>query len=67
MGLKKNHISKSSKVRVGLTIGDPSGIGPAITLKAIKKLKGLADFTIIGDHWLLNQLTTYRRRAVNRP
>ena len=43
-------------------MGDPSGIGPATTLKALKKLKGLADFTIIGDRWLLNKLTTYNLR-----
>ncbi|MFH1413505.1 MAG: 4-hydroxythreonine-4-phosphate dehydrogenase PdxA [Candidatus Omnitrophota bacterium] len=62
MNSKKNPILKSSKVRVGLTIGDPSGIGPAITLKAIKKLQSLADFTIIGDRWLLNRLKTYDLR-----
>ncbi|OGX17860.1 MAG: 4-hydroxythreonine-4-phosphate dehydrogenase PdxA [Omnitrophica WOR_2 bacterium RBG_13_44_8b] len=47
-----------SKVRVGITIGDPSGIGPAITLKAVKKLAGLADFTVIGDNRVLKQSAT---------
>lgn len=45
----------AKKIRVGLTIGDPSGIGPAITLKAIQKLKGLADFLVIGDRGLLDK------------
>ncbi len=44
-----------NKIRVGITMGDPSGIGPAITLKAIVKLKGLADFVVIGDSWVLNK------------
>ncbi|MDD5108888.1 MAG: 4-hydroxythreonine-4-phosphate dehydrogenase PdxA [Candidatus Omnitrophica bacterium] len=55
MSLKNNHISKSSKIRVALTIGDPSGIGPAITLKALKILKAKADFTVIGDRFVLTK------------
>ena len=53
MSLKNNPILKSSKIRVGLTIGDPAGIGPAITLKALKILKAKADFTVIGDRFVL--------------
>lgn len=53
MSLKNNPTSKSSKIRVGLTLGDPAGIGPAITLQALKILKGKADFTVIGDHRVL--------------
>jgi len=49
-------MSKNYKVRVGLTLGDPAGIGPAIALKAIKKLKGLADFIVIGDKWVLDKI-----------
>jgi 4-hydroxythreonine-4-phosphate dehydrogenase len=37
------------KIRVGITMGDPSGIGPYITGEALKKLKGLAEFTVVGD------------------
>ncbi len=37
------------KVRVGITIGDPSGIGPYITAKAVERLGGLAEFIVIGD------------------
>jgi len=53
MSLKNNPTLKSSKIRVGLTIGDPAGIGPAITLKALKILKGKADFTVIGSSLVL--------------
>jgi 4-hydroxythreonine-4-phosphate dehydrogenase len=53
MNLKSNPTLKSSKIRVGLTIGDPAGIGPAITLKALKILKAKADFTVIGDSFVL--------------
>ncbi|MFA5096607.1 MAG: 4-hydroxythreonine-4-phosphate dehydrogenase PdxA [Candidatus Omnitrophota bacterium] len=53
MSLEPNPISRS--IKVGITLGDPSGIGPAITLKALDRLKGLADFTVIGDSWVLNK------------
>ncbi len=36
-------------------MGDPSGIGPIITLKAIDSLKGLFDFVVIGDKGVLNK------------
>jgi len=49
MGSKNNPTSKYSRIRVGLTIGDPSGIGPAIAVKAIARLKGRARFVLIGD------------------
>ena len=53
MSLKNNPTLKSSKIRVGLTIGDPAGIGPAITLLALRKLKTLANFTVIGTSGVL--------------
>ena len=45
------HTSRSGKPRVIITTGDPSGIGPEVTKKALAslKIKGLADFLIIGD------------------
>jgi 4-hydroxythreonine-4-phosphate dehydrogenase len=55
MSLKNNPTLKSSKIRVGLTIGDPSGIGPAITLRALTVLKNKADFTVIGNRFVLAQ------------
>lgn len=53
MNLKNNPTLKSSRIRVALTIGDPSGIGPAITLKAIEILENKADFTVIGSSFVL--------------
>jgi len=43
--------SRSSKPRIAITIGDPSGIGPEITLKALAspKVRGLADFIVVGN------------------
>jgi len=47
-------------------MGDPSGIGPEIILKSITKLKGLADFVVIGDKWVFGQLsaTSYQLSAI---
>jgi len=56
MSLKINPISKSYKVKVGITIGDPSGIGPAVTLKALNKLKGQINAVVIGDKWVLSKV-----------
>ena len=44
------------RIKVGITLGDPSGIGSAITRKAIPKIKALADFTVIGDRWVYDQV-----------
>ena len=46
---------KRYKIRVGITMGDPSGIGPAIIHKALKSISGLAKFVIIGDRWVFDQ------------
>jgi 4-hydroxythreonine-4-phosphate dehydrogenase len=56
MSLRKTLISKSCRIKVGITMGDPSGIGPAITVEAVNKLSGIADFVIIGDSSLLNKI-----------
>jgi len=53
MSSKNNPTSRSPAIRVGLTIGDPSGIGPAIALKALKQLKGKANITLIGNSFVL--------------
>jgi 4-hydroxythreonine-4-phosphate dehydrogenase len=53
MSLKNLPTLKSPGIRVGLTIGDPAGIGPAIALKALKQLKGKAHFTVIGNSFVL--------------
>jgi len=56
MSSRKIPTSRSLRIKVGLTIGDPSGIGPAITVKAINRLTGSADFLVIGDIFVLNKI-----------
>ncbi len=45
------------KPRVAITIGDPAGVGPEITLKALRDqaTRGLAEWLIIGDRIALHQ------------
>ncbi|MCG8430095.1 MAG: 4-hydroxythreonine-4-phosphate dehydrogenase PdxA, partial [Candidatus Omnitrophica bacterium] len=43
------------KVRLGMTMGDPSGIGPAIIAKAAAKIGRRARVTVIGDAWVLEK------------
>ena len=51
-------MSKSAIKTIGITMGDPSGIGPEVIQKAFKlgKVKGLADFILIGDQHLAKGL-----------
>jgi len=46
-----------SKNRIGITLGDPSGIGPEVIAKALakKSIQKLAHFTIIGDTHILDK------------
>lgn len=46
-------------------MGDPSGIGPAIIPKAINKLKGLADFVVIADKWVLDKIPNPKSQIPN--
>jgi 4-hydroxythreonine-4-phosphate dehydrogenase len=55
MNLKPSLISKYPKIKVGITIGDPSGIGPIVALKALQRLKGIAEFLVIGDRWVFEK------------
>jgi 4-phospho-D-threonate 3-dehydrogenase / 4-phospho-D-erythronate 3-dehydrogenase len=54
---------KKKKVRIGITLGDPAGIGAEITLKALsdKKLRESASFLLIGDYGV----TTHIQRQLN--
>jgi len=42
-------IPHKHKIRVGITLGDPSGIGPLVVAKALSKVHSLAEFVVIGD------------------
>lgn len=54
---------RGERIRVGLTIGDPAGIGPAITLKALKILKAKAALTVIGNGFVLTKAAKILRTA----
>lgn len=49
-------------IKVGITMGDPSGIGPAIIIKSLSRLRGLAHFVVIGDEWVLNKFKVHSWR-----
>ncbi|UCD06503.1 MAG: 4-hydroxythreonine-4-phosphate dehydrogenase PdxA [candidate division WOR-3 bacterium] len=42
-------------MRIGITIGDPSGIGPELVLRTVPKLKGLGDYSIYGNVEILSK------------
>jgi 4-hydroxythreonine-4-phosphate dehydrogenase len=48
---------KNKKLSLGITIGDPSGIGPEVVIKALNnpQVKRLANFLVIGDKFSLSK------------
>ena len=50
--------SRSDKPHIVISIGDPSGVGPEITLKALKNpaVSKLADFTVVGNLNVLKKI-----------
>jgi 4-hydroxythreonine-4-phosphate dehydrogenase len=54
---------KSQRIKVGLTMGDPSGIGPGIIAKSLAKLKNLAQFVVIGDEWVFEKAVSSQLSA----
>ncbi len=52
-------------IRVGITMGDPSGIGSYITAKAIERLDGLAEFIVIGDKRVFEKAKGKKQKAKN--
>lgn len=50
--------SRSSKPNILITMGDPAGVGPEVTLKALasRDVSGLANFLLIGDGFVLNKI-----------
>ena len=48
---------KAGRFAIIITMGDPSGIGPEVTLKSLAspKVSGLADFLVIGDKSLIDR------------
>lgn len=65
-------ISRSSKPNIVISIGDPSGIGPEVTLKALasSKIRGLANFIVVGNAFVIEKAVrdlrlTFRGRIIN--
>jgi 4-hydroxythreonine-4-phosphate dehydrogenase len=64
----------SHRARIGITIGDPSGIGPELALRVASRLEGFpfVELTLIGNHSLLSrvakklklQLPTYKETGM---
>jgi len=46
-------MSRSNKKVIAVTMGDPKGIGPEVTRKALKVQKGQSHFIVIGDKKIL--------------
>lgn len=49
-----------NNIRVGITMGDPSGIGPEICAKAVSSLGSRFKLVIIGDGGVWKQVTRYK-------
>lgn len=43
------------KIRIAITMGDPSGIGPAIIVKSLSLLKLPVEYVVIGDEFVYNK------------
>ena len=56
---------KSPRIKVGLSMGDPSGIGPSIIAKSLAKLKNLAQFVVIGDKHIFERVTSHQPPATS--
>lgn len=46
------------KIKIGITMGDPAGVGPEIIAKTIAQrgIKKLAKVLVIGDRWVFNKI-----------
>lgn len=69
MGSKKMHTYSLNKTRlrrkkpiIGITIGDPSGIGPEVVVKSLNnpQIKQLANFLVIGDSFTLSRSSRHK-------
>jgi 4-hydroxythreonine-4-phosphate dehydrogenase len=55
------------RVRIGITMGDPAGIGPEIAAKALSRLAvtGIADFLVIGDRRVFDKIRNRKSEIPN--
>lgn len=60
-GLHQDQLNNiMNNITVGVTMGDPSGIGPAVSVKAIRALKRSAQIVLIGDGSVLRRIPGYQ-------
>ncbi len=50
-------LQKFAKVKIGITMGDPSGIGPEIVARALPAARRLGSVVVIGDKGVFNRVT----------
>jgi 4-hydroxythreonine-4-phosphate dehydrogenase len=64
VSLNKNLTLRSKRIKLGITLGDPSGIGPEVIAKALNNpsINELADFFVIGDSWVLDKFNFPNRK-----
>ncbi|MFA5361974.1 MAG: 4-hydroxythreonine-4-phosphate dehydrogenase PdxA [Candidatus Omnitrophota bacterium] len=53
-------LKKVAKVRIGITMGDPSGIGPEIIARAFPAARRLGEIVVIGDEGVFNRFPVHR-------
>lgn len=55
-------LNRSTRPNIGITMGDPAGIGAEIIAKSLmqKQIQRLADFTVIGDSFVFKKLGLYQ-------
>jgi 4-hydroxythreonine-4-phosphate dehydrogenase len=53
--------SKRTHISVGITMGDPSGIGPEIIAKALKETSRIASIVVIGDRYVFEKSARHIR------
>lgn len=66
MNSRNRPILKSCKIRVGITMGDPSGIGAGVIFKALRQVRHLADFVIFGSRWIMEELKYFKPGILSR-
>jgi 4-hydroxythreonine-4-phosphate dehydrogenase len=55
----------NSKLNIGITMGDPSGVGPEVIVKALKdtSITQSARIIVIGDEFVLSRIACFRKVA----
>ena len=54
-------------IKIGITMGDPSGIGPEIITKALARpgINGLGRIVVVGDKWVFNKIKNQKSKIKN--